>query len=39
MLVSMESRDACLEFMATILQRNQRKAQLQVSQVWILRHF
>lgn len=31
MLVSSESRDACLKFMATVLQRNQRKAQLQVS--------
>ncbi|KAL9970123.1 hypothetical protein ACROYT_G022450 [Oculina patagonica] len=30
MLVSSESRDACLKFMATVLQRNQRKAQLQV---------
>ncbi|XP_020620204.1 ubiquitin conjugation factor E4 B-like [Orbicella faveolata] len=30
MLVSTESRDACLKFMATVLQRNQRKAHLQV---------
>lgn len=30
MLVSTESRDACLQFIATVLQRNYRKAQLQV---------
>lgn len=32
MLVSTDSRDSCLTFMATVLQRNHRKAQLQVSQ-------
>lgn len=32
MLVSTDSRDSCLSFMASILQRNHRKAQLQVSQ-------
>ena len=31
MLVSSESRDSCLSFIATALQRNHRKAQLQVS--------
>ena len=31
MLVSSESRDSCLTFIATALQRNHRKAQLQVS--------
>lgn len=30
MLVSTESRDSCLSFIATVLQRNHRKAQLQV---------
>lgn len=32
MLVSTESRDPCLTFIATVLQRNHRKAQIQVSQ-------
>ena len=36
MLVSMESRDSCLTFMGAVLQRNHRKAQMQVSQnLWL----
>ena len=33
MLVSTESRDACLQFIASVLARNYRKAQLQVNYI------